>query len=310
MTPPHGSNAVRADEAFDELDRQNDVLDTGQGDEAPEPSLHAVRDTEELETEQVDSDLSAELEAARQEQAQRRAHAAGGQSGGGKLLGGTALLVALMAAGGAGATYMQGQQFRSDVAVAFEEVDSNIAAAGQRMNEIQLALQEVSTKATENRVHIAGIDTQSLQTQISMVQRDLESATAALTTQSGLAARESQTLRQQISDVEASLTVRMSELVAKPAAGTPAPVAPKPVAKAVVKPKPTGPKIANSLDGAAFVNVDTWGFEQHAVMAKGGEYTYLAVGDAMGEWTLKSIDTEKNRAVFSNGSRSLTVKQN
>jgi len=312
MTPPNNNSALRAEDAFDEVDNQPTVLDTDQGSAPPAMApLHAVRD-EELESANEMSDAS-ELDELIEERTAPVAPTVV-KSGGGKFLGGTALVVGLLAAAGAGAAYMQQQQFQSDVAIAFEEVDSNIAKAFQSANDMGVTLTQLETKVSENRIDIAGIDTKSLQNQITDLQTDLISAANALKVQRGLSERSDESIRATLSEVETRLTLDIASL-SKTAAGAQlkdreaqqqvnqAALASKPIAK------PTGPRTVTSIDGNNFINVDYWGNEQQAVMQKGGEYTYLAKGDALGKWTVKSIDEDKSRVIFTDGKQTMIVKQ-
>jgi len=312
MTPPSNNSALRAEDAFDEVDNQPAVLDTDQG---PAPAtmgpLHAVRD-EELESANQTQEAS-ELDELIEERAAAPAPVLV-KSGGGKFLGGTALLVGLLAAAGAGAAYMQQQQFQTNVAIAFEEVDTNIAKAFQSANDLGATLTKLETKVSENRIDIAGIDTKSLQTQITDLQTDLISAANAIKVQRGLSERSDESIRATLTDVETRLTLDIASL-SKTAAGgqlkdreaqqqvNQAALAPKPIAK------PSGPRTVSSIDGNRFINVDFWGNEEQAVMQKDGQFTYLAKGDALGKWTVKSIDTDKSRVIFTDGRQTMIVKQ-
>ena len=299
------NTAERLDDEFESAgheadDRRVDHLDAPQTDENVEVESLVI-EQEEFEHEYAEDEVEA-APAARPKKE---------KTGGGKVLSASALLLALMAAGIGGKSYMDTTQLRTDVNAAYDAMGEQIRALGMSANDLSLALSKLDSRVIENASSISGIDTGTIQSRVNDLQLELNNFERLVSKNQVATDAELTAIAQETKALEALLKEQQAAYAKiGQSQGGSAPQVKVAAPKKAAAPK-SKPQTLSAIEGAELISIDQWGYDANIVLRDtvSGEFITRAVGDSFRGWRITQISSTDQRAKFTNGSKTITVKQ-
>lgn len=215
-----------------------------------------------------------------------------------------AVAVSLAALGMGGLAMQKSNSLRSDVTIAFEDVDANIASLGEARTQTDVQVNKLTEQVIDHDRAISTFDTSRIAGDVvelrdTMTRFDEDILKSRM---------ESQLVIDQLKAELAALKTEMGTLASK--ASTTRPAQPAAAATtAPAKPKPEPIPTQAKLEGAEIVSMDLWGYEKHVVlMQPTGEYLTVAEGEEIMGWRYVSADSSNGRVKFMKDRRVIYVK--
>lgn len=276
-------------------DRDNDAFDTqdlhgeirGQGSQEPEQEIHLGSSADDIDEEP------------RRSLAPQKPSTANKF---GVFMGMAGLLVGLGAGAFSAISFSKVSTLRADIAVAFEDVDKNIAALGQSQTNTDVSINRLQTQTADNAVAIEQFDTARIADDVKSVRSALDDVNSQLRASTMDSAQIIETLQAEIIGLKAEtegLSARQVEQLQQQAAVAQQRRAAPAAAQTN---RSTEPRIRtqDTLEGMNVVTVDSWGIESNVVLQdpKTGQYHTTAIGDRVLGWVYESADMQKGTVKF------------
>lgn len=215
-----------------------------------------------------------------------------------------AFALSVVSLGGVTYAVSQTSQLRSDVDVAFQSVDENIASLGRDQNDLDVMLSQIDSAVDTNSRLIQRLDTDQLAREIAIIKQDLSGVNTAFADSRADSQESIEALSQQLEELEElvstlKLQAKRQQTSQERTQANRSP-APKP------KPIPT----VESLDGSYVVSVDQWGYSSNVVLhdQMTGEYVTVRQGGTIKGWKYIGADPKNQLTKFAKGQEVVHVK--
>lgn len=197
---------------------------------------------------------------------------------------------------------------RADIAIAFEDVDKNIAALGQSQTDTSVVINRLQTQSSDNAIAISQFDTARIVNDVKVVRSALEDVNIQLRESSMDSAQIIKNLQNEIIALKAEIEGLSSRQVEQQQAAVQQRLAA--VATQTTRSNQPSIRTQEMLEGMNVVTVDSWGVESNVVLhdPKTGQYHTTAIGDRLLGWVYESADAEKGTVKFIKDQKVVVVR--